>query len=161
MTSYVSLRDRKFDVVSAVVQHSGGLWSVEIETAPKEFDGEMWAPRLYHQGLRLPAHTGSGLEGTSTSWRRKSDAACPHPELGLMHVFGHHDVYDTTLAFGRVNAGHIELVWDGLCDVFWSGDFTEAVPFRCRCVAALQRCAKAPTLAVDCAECTLTDDCPQ
>lgn len=138
MTGYVRLRDRRFDVTSAVVQHSNGLWNVEIDTAPKAFDGEMWTPRLYHQGLRLLAHTGEGLQGSSTSWGRKTDAAYPHPELGLMYVFGHHDVYDSTLAFLRVDAGRIELLWDGLCDVFWSDDFTEAVPFQCRCVAALR-----------------------
>ncbi|WP_015866261.1 hypothetical protein [Variovorax paradoxus] len=138
MTSYISLRDRRFDVTSAVVQQFDGLWSVEIETAPKEFDGELWAPRLYHQGLQLTTHPGGSLEGASTSWRRKSDTDYPHPELGLMYVFGHHDVYDTTLAFGRADAEHIELVWDGLCDVFWSGNFTEAVPFECRCVASLR-----------------------
>ncbi|MDQ0586385.1 hypothetical protein [Variovorax paradoxus] len=138
MNSYISLRDRRFDVTSAVVRQFDGLWSVEIKTEPKEFDGEMWSPRLYHQGLRLLTHTEDNPEGASTSWRNKSDATYPHPELGLMYVFGHHDVYDTTLAFGRMDAGHIELAWDGLCDVFWSGDFTEAVPFQCRCVASVR-----------------------
>ena len=138
MTSYISLRDRRFDIASAVVQQLGGLWSVEIVTEPREFDGEVWSPRLYHQGLRLPTHKGVNLEGANTSWRNQSDAAYPHPELGMMYVFGHHDVYDTTLAFGRMDDGHVELLWDGLCDVFWSGDFTEAVPFKCRCVAAVR-----------------------
>jgi hypothetical protein len=139
MTSYITLGDRRFEVTTAVVQHSSGLWNVEIEAEPKEFDGEIWAPRLYHQGLRLPAQSSEDLEGTTTSWSRKTDATYPHPEPGLMYVFGHHDVYDTTLAFGRLDAGHIELAWDGLCDVFWSGDFTEAVAFQCRCVAAVNQ----------------------
>lgn len=135
MTSYIRLRDRRFDVTSAVVRQIDGLWTVEIETAPREFDGEMWSPRLYHQGLRLLTREDDHLEGVSTSWLDKSDAAYPHPELGLMYVFGHHDVYDTTLAFGRMATEHVELAWDGLCDVFWSGDFIEAVSFQCRCVA--------------------------
>jgi hypothetical protein len=139
MTSYIDLADRRFDVTSAVVRQVGGLWSVEIETKPKAFDGEMWSPRLYHQGLRLLTQTRGNLEGLSTSWGKKSDTAYPHPEPGLMHVFGHHDVYDSTLTFGRLDAGHIELAWDGLCDVFWSDDFMEAVPFQCRCAATVRR----------------------
>lgn len=113
MTSYISLRDRRFAVTSAVVWQFDGLWSVEIETEPREFDGEMWSPRLYHQGLRLQTRADGNLEGASTSWSDKSDGAYPHPELGFMYVFGHHDVYDTTLAFGRMAAEHIELAWDG------------------------------------------------
>ncbi|CAA2110425.1 hypothetical protein [Variovorax paradoxus] len=137
MNSYLALRDRKFDVTSAVVRKSDGLWRVEIETAPKEFDGETWSPALAHQGLRMPAHAPAGLAGATTSWRSSSDAAYPHPELALMYVFGHHAVYDATLTFGRFSEGHIELVWIGLCDVFWADDFMEAVPFECRCVASV------------------------
>ena len=139
MNAFLTLRDRTFDVTSAVVGQAGATWTVDIETEAKEFDGELWAPRLYHQGLQMPSQLGRAPEGMSTSWKRKADASYPHPELGLMYVFGHHDVYETVLSFGRAEAGHIELAWDGLCDVFWSGDFDEAVPFRCRCIAELRQ----------------------
>lgn len=139
MNAFLTLRNRTFDVTSAVVEPSAATWSVNIETGAKEFDGEVWAPRLYHQGLHMPSQAGSALEGMRTSWKRKADASYPHPELGLMYVFGHHDVYQTVLSFGRARAGRIELAWDGLCDVFWSDGYDEAVPFRCRCIAELRQ----------------------
>jgi hypothetical protein len=137
MTHYIELRDRKFRVITASIRRASALWQVEIETESREFDEEIWTPRLYHQGLRLPASTSEGLAGISASWGRSTDPGHPHPELGLMYVFGHHEVYDATLAFGRLDDGRIELAWDGMCDVYWSGDFDEAVPFRCRCLASM------------------------
>jgi hypothetical protein len=35
------------------------------------------------------------------------------------------------MTFGKYEAGRIELNWEGLCDVFWDGEFSEDVPFHC------------------------------
>lgn len=138
MIHFLALRDRIFEVERASVLFTKGLWSVEIDTVAQVFDGEAWAPRLSHQGLRLPACTVPALAGVATSWAQNMDAAYVHPEPGLMYVFGHHDVYAARLAFGRLESGCIEVAWQGLCDVYWDADFHEAVPFRCQCVAGVR-----------------------
>jgi hypothetical protein len=134
-TGRIFLRDRVFRVKRADLTRHGDLWHIEIETEFEEFDGERWAPYLYHQGLRMSALTVADLKGQVTSWRLQTDSTYPHPEVGTMYVFGHHDVRHSTLTFGRYEAGRIELNWEGLCDVFWEGEFSEDVPFRCKCSA--------------------------
>lgn len=94
MKNFLQLCDRTFEVESASVLFTKGLWSVEVETVPQEFDGELWAPMLSHQGLRLPADTAVSLQGVTASWKQNMDATYPHPEPALMYVFGHHDVYE-------------------------------------------------------------------
>lgn len=135
MDSYLRLRDRTFSLDSANLQYERETWILQIDANPKEFDGELWTPSLYHQGLRMSARDPAELQGQSTSWRHKSDRTYHHPELGLMYVFGHHDVYETTLRFGDFIGGNIEVEWSGLCDVFWDDNFKERVPFQCQCLA--------------------------
>ncbi|GAB7534832.1 hypothetical protein [Burkholderia sp. 3C] len=135
MNNFIFLRNRSFEVATANLHYCGGIWSLEIEAKPQEFDGELWTPRLYHQGFNMHAHTAEELQGMSTSWEHKTDASYPHPELGLLYVFGHHDVYDTTLSFGRLHERLLEVSWSGLCDVFWDGDYMTRVPFRSECRA--------------------------
>lgn len=140
MDSFLRLRDRTFSLGGASLQYERQTWLLQIEANPREFDGELWTPSLYHQGLRMPARSPAELQGLSTSWRHNSDQTYPHPELGLMYIFGHHAVYETTLSFGNFNGSNIELEWFGLCDVFWDDDYKERVPFQCR---SLVRCRRA------------------
>ena len=135
MNNFILLRNRRFDVAVANLRYSGGTWTLEIEAKPQEFDDELWTPRLYHQGVTMNARTAEELQGMSTSWKHKTDASYAHPELGLLYVFGHHDVYDATLSFGCLHAGLIEVSWIGLCDVFWDDDYMTRVPFRSECLA--------------------------
>jgi hypothetical protein len=130
----LALRDRIFEVSSAEISKvSDGIWSVDIETRAKVYDEENWAPRLYHQGLRFNAVWAPDLAGQSTSWRRSTDANYPHPEVGLIYVFGHHDVYNCELRFGLFRNGRLALAWVGLCEVLWDELFQDDVPFKCRC----------------------------
>jgi hypothetical protein len=69
------------------------------------------------------------LAGQSTSWRALRDDSYPHPELGLLYVFGHHDVYDCNLSFGPLAEGRIALHWQGLCR--YSGTMRLAKVYRC------------------------------
>ena len=131
----LALRDRTFGVKKAEVVLREGLWRVVIETESEEIDDEDWSPHLYHQGLRLSAKTVAELPGESASWAASSGSEYPHPELGFMYVFGHHPVRDSLLTFRRLDAGQIELTWEGLCDVFWDDEFSEDVPFLCECSA--------------------------
>src|SRR5262249_57581090 len=108
-----------------------GNWSVNIETKQKIYDDESCTVRLYHQVLRLNATRAADLVGQSSSWRRSSDADYPHPELGLLYVFGHHDVYESDLRFGPIRNGRISMTWLGLCEVFYDDAFQDDVPFDC------------------------------
>jgi hypothetical protein len=110
---------------------------VEIETHQEKFDGELCAPYLYHQGLRIAARNATELQPRTASWQTSSTADYIHPELGIMYVFGHHDVHNCALTFGKYDAGRIELSWVGLCDVFWNEEFGNNVPFECRCLASV------------------------
>jgi hypothetical protein len=94
---------------------------IEIESEFEEFDGERWAPYLYHQGLRIAAKNPQELEGKSTSWHTSSGPECPHPELGTMYVFGHHDVRNCILTFGKYEEGHIEVEWNGMGHAIFFG----------------------------------------
>jgi hypothetical protein len=138
ITGQLTLRDRVFRVVKAEVQRQGDAWTVEIETDTEAFDGENWAPRLYHQGLRLPALTGADLQGLTTAWASSQGTEYPHPELGVMYVFGHHPIAQCALSFGEYKNGGIELRWEGLCDVFWDAAFHAGVPFSCVCSAVVR-----------------------
>jgi len=138
MLGALALRDRVFEVSVAEIQRlADGTWSLNIETKPKIYDDESWAPRLYHQGLRLNATRAADLVGQSSSWRRSGDADYPHPELGLLYVFGHHDVYESDLRFGPIRNGRISMTWLGLCEVFYDDAFQDDVPFDCRCDLAV------------------------
>src|SRR5262245_33581403 len=130
----LALRDRIFEVSSAEISgDSKGIWWIDIETEVKVYDGENWAPRLYHQGLRLNAVGAADLAGQSTSWRRPTGRDYPHPEPGLIYVFGHHYVYNCELRFGSFRSGRLALAWVGLCEVFWDALFQKDVPFECHC----------------------------
>jgi len=130
----LALRDRIFEVsLAEISKGSDGIWWINIETKVKVYDGENWAPRLYHQGLRLNAVRAADLAGQSTSWRHSTDGDYPHPELGLIYVFGHHHVYNCELRFGSFRSGRLALAWVGLCEVFWDELFRDDVPFECHC----------------------------
>jgi hypothetical protein len=137
---WLDLRDRRFPVASAqVIYHPRECtWQVEIHASERVHGGETWRPYLYHQGLSLPASTPEQLVGQSMSWKSLRESSYPHPELGLLYVFGHHDVYDCTLMFGALTENQIELVWQGLCQVYWDDDFGEDVPLRCECKANVE-----------------------
>src|SRR5262249_57684657 len=111
----VGIRERMFGVsAGGISEGSGCIWSIKIENNAKGYDEEEWAPNLYHQGLRLNAVRAADLAGQSTSWRRSTDADYPHPELGLIYVFGHHHVYNSELHFGSFRSGRLALAWVGL-----------------------------------------------
>ncbi len=132
------MRDRIFRVERASVVRNEASWSIEVETDGEEFDHETWAPYLYHQGLAIDATTAEDLQGRTLRWHSSNDRSYAHPEIGTMYVFGHHDVRECEITFGKVASGAIELSWAGLCDVFWSGNFTDNVPFRCQCIAEIR-----------------------
>ena len=135
-TGQILLRDRVFQVRSARIIRHADTWQVEIDTHAEEHDGELWAPCLSHQGLRLAAQTASELPGSVTSWCSQDEPGYPHPEHGSLYVFGHHDVRECTLAFVAGEHGCILLSWEGLGDIFWDAEYSVNVPFRCQCAAA-------------------------
>lgn len=131
----LTLRHRTFDISKSEITYyeSDDTWAVEIETFGQVFDGECWEPRLYHQGLRLPARTLDELSGCKTAWAKHEDGCYVHPELGLLYVFGHHHVYNCSITFGALSNGFIQMSWSGLCEVFWDDEFSDNVPFTCNC----------------------------
>ncbi|KQQ65395.1 hypothetical protein [Microbacterium sp. Leaf320] len=138
MSGYLLLRERRFEVSTAMVVLGTAAAGVEIETHAQNIDGEWWAPGLYHQGLAVPTEERAALTGLRFSWGHHSDADYAHPESAFMYVFGHHDVFDAELRFGQLVDGRIAIEWDGLCDVYWDEEFMEAVPFECRCLASIR-----------------------
>lgn len=131
------LRNRKFLVTKAFLARTGSLWAIEIETLSEDFDGERWQPYLYHQGLRLDALQASDLQGKRTAWNNSADLNHPHPELGVMYVFGHEPVYNCALSFGSIEDDEISVIWSGLCDVQWDTEFGSGVPFSVECKAKI------------------------
>jgi hypothetical protein len=135
MLGTLSLRDRVFEVsLARIARAADGTWYFDIETEPREYDGEEWAPYLYHQGLRLKASRVDDLVRESSVWHHPTDPDYPHPEPSLIYVFGHHYVYDATLSFTGVRDGRISMVYSGRCEVFWDEVFSDDVPFECRCL---------------------------
>jgi hypothetical protein len=132
------LRNRSFLVTKAFVARTGSLWTIEIETLSEDFDGEHWQPYLYHQGLRLDAVNASDLQGERTAWSNPGDRNQPHPELGVMYVFGHEPVYNCALSFGSIEGDEIPVTWSGLCDVHWDAEFGSDVPFAVECRATVK-----------------------
>ena len=135
----LSLRERIFQVREAKLAKDGELWSLEIETKDEEFDGETWSPYLYHQGLKLGNIAANQLAGMVSSWHACTDAAYPHPELGILYVFGHEPMYECELCFGPIEEGRIEVKWTGLCDVFWDDTFKDKIVFALECHAELNQ----------------------
>ncbi len=128
----IRLRDRVFSVRLAEIKRLGENWGVEIETVEEVFDGETWAPYLYHQGLRLRAENVTELQGQKTAWRDETND--PHPEQGTMYVFGHEDVRKCEISFGELKDETIQFTWNGLCDVYWDETYRDNVPFSCVCL---------------------------
>jgi hypothetical protein len=131
------LGDRTFSVTRAVISIDDGVVAIEIETERGTFDGESWAPYLYHQGLRSGVSQCCDLVGSDFSWRGPNDADYVHPEKGLLYVFGHHLVRDSTLSFRGLTTNHIELQWVGSADVLWDEHYAENVAFSCCCRAEI------------------------
>jgi hypothetical protein len=131
------LRNREFFVKKALLARIGSLWTIEIETLSEDFDGEHWQPYLYHQGLRLDAVQTSELQGERTVWNNQTDLNHPHPELGVMYVFGHEPVYNCSLSFGSIEGDEISVIWSGFCDVQWDIEFGSGVPFVVECKAKI------------------------
>ena len=129
------LGTRCFNVKRAIISRRADLWEIEVETEDEEYDGERWAPSLYHQGLLASVFEDAGPGAKRTSWIATNDEAYPHPEGGYMFVFGHHDVRSCIVTFGTQSGGHLELKWSGKCDVFWDDEFSKDVPFDCTCMA--------------------------
>ena len=141
MLGTFQLHQRTFRVSSAVLSRGERSWTLDIETEAQVFDGESWAPYLYHHGLRLPVGDLQALQGEVLSWHTSADEGYPHPEMGALYVFSHHETCQSRLGFGRVQGDHIELVWEGVADVLWDtapGGYGAAVPFVCHCVARIE-----------------------
>jgi hypothetical protein len=143
MLGTLQLHERRFQVTSAVLSRGERHWTLDIETEAQDFDGERWAPYLYHHGLRLPLGDVHELQGQVLSWATSADDAYPHPEMGVLYVFSHHETCEARLGFGRVlgaEGDQIELVWQGVADVLWgddAGGYGQGVPFACHCVARI------------------------
>ncbi len=132
------LRNRVFRVRAAHLGRTlpDETWHLEIETESEEFDGEHWAPSLYHQGLKLAAAVPAELDGLITTWSSPNRPSYPHPELGILYVFGHEVVRESQLGFQQHENGAIEVRWAGVADVFWDEPFAEDVPFSCVCMVS-------------------------
>jgi hypothetical protein len=142
MLGTLQLHERRFRVTSAVLSRVERSWTLDIETEAQDFDGERWAPYLYHHGLRLPVGDLHELQGLVLSWGTSADDAYPHPEMGVLYVFSHHETCEARLSFGRVQGDSVELAWEGVADVLWGdklGGYGQCVPLACHCVARIDR----------------------
>lgn len=114
----LKFQDKTFQLSDGYVQKSeGGTWFLELEFEEQIIDDEAWPPCLYHQGLDLRATSRHELPGISTEWKDLQDSDYPHPEIGLLYIFGHHEVSDSKIVFGPIEGDKIRLSWHGLCAV--------------------------------------------
>ena len=132
-STVLKIRDREFNVCDAYIQgefNDGKLECfIEVDTDGKEFDDELWEPNIRHQGLVLNAQSWEELEGFVLTWKNSKDNSYPHPEIGIVYVFGHAETTDNRLEFGKVRAGKIDIKWSGCNDVSWDDDYGNDVPF--------------------------------
>ncbi len=138
MPGTLLVQSHHFPVTRATLARGERCWTLDIETAPQQIDGETWQPYLYHHGLRLNVGEVHELQGQTLSWHTSSDDGHPHPDMGVLYVFSHHETRDVRLSFGQVLPEGIELVWEGVADVLHHPDQGRDVPFVCACLAVLE-----------------------
>lgn len=138
MSGSILLQGHHFRITCATLSRGERTWTLDIETEPQQIDGETWQPYLYHHGLRLSVGDAHQLQGQTLSWHTSSDDGHPHPDMGVLYVFSHHETRHVRLSFGQVLPEGIELVWEGVADVLHHPDRGRDVPFVCACVAVLE-----------------------
>jgi hypothetical protein len=135
VNQFFNLSNRKFNVARAIVDLSASTATLDIETSFEEFDGERWAPYLYHHGLVLGISEPESLQGKSYVLAPSNSEPPVHRECGYMYVFGHEELSQAVLHFGGLYDGKIEVFVQGCCDVMWDDAFGANVPFECACLA--------------------------
>ena len=131
------LNDLKFDIsgsyicVCSTSDEKLGCY-LEIETVEIERDDEVWAPTLSHQGLLFNAGSLQDLVNTTHYWKGGYDKNCdnPHPEIGMLYVFGHENTRENRITFGEIKGNEIEFSWSGIADVDWDEEYGQNVPFK-------------------------------
>jgi hypothetical protein len=128
------LKDREFEVWEAFIQGrfiDGKLHcALEILSDEVEHDGYNWAPGLGHEGLVLDVSSWEQLQNTTHKWTASDN---PHPEIGILTVFGHEETNNNQIVFGLSDGKSIELEWSGIADVSWNSDYGQDVPFKVQC----------------------------
>src|SRR5688572_18347555 len=109
----------------------GGLrWSLDVETKPrKALDGETWAPRVYHETMRLDIRRWIELAGQVVAWKGPYDRQTGEPRGGF-YVWEHGNMPQGRIEFGRRRGVKIAVHWEGLCDVQWRDPYKAKVPFH-------------------------------
>ncbi|MCM3337489.1 hypothetical protein M3650_02205 [Paenibacillus sp. MER TA 81-3] len=109
------------------------LWSLNIDTVPREYDEEQWEPRLHHENLNFALRSWKGLEGKRHCWSEPLDAE-GEPEGGI-YVFGHEDITEGNLHIGTRRGNHFQVDWKGVCHIYWDDEYGSDVPFELNCTA--------------------------
>jgi len=53
----------------------------------------------------------------------------PHPEIGILTVFGHEETRENQIQFGKIKDNKIKFFWKGIGDVGWNEKYGLEVPF--------------------------------
>ncbi|PKL77338.1 MAG: hypothetical protein CVV27_05810 [Candidatus Melainabacteria bacterium HGW-Melainabacteria-1] len=105
-------------------------WSVRVECEDTEFEDTRWKPSADADCFRLPIRSWKELEGTSHGWETPFDE--DDEPYGNFYVFEHADIGAAKLNIGQRRDVSFELRWDGICDIFWSDEIDQNVPFSIR-----------------------------
>lgn len=141
----LTLRDRVFPIESATLsagmwdpywskKYDGGAtprlaWMLELKCAQREHDEAVWGPYLYHDNLIFPFRNWRDIAGQQRTWTTALDEHTGDHN-GCMYVFEHADIHAGALSFGAWAGQHIDVSWNGVCDVFWDEvDYGKRVPF--------------------------------
>lgn len=145
MTYKLFLRDREFAVAKATLsaalpdpywcdtynrgQGKRLILGLDVTVEPRIFEEELWGPHFYHETLTFPGRDWRSLAGQRFSWDQPWDAETDEANGGV-YVWEHADIPRAELVFGQRDGFDFELMWSGVCNVFWDkADFGEFVPF--------------------------------
>lgn len=145
MTYKLFLRDREFAVTKASLSavlpdpywcdtYNRGLGKrlilgLDITVEPRIFEDERWGPHFYHETLTFPGSDWRALAGQRFSWDQPWDPETDETNGGV-YVWEHADIPRAELIFGARDGFEFEVIWSGVCNVFWdTANFGEFVPF--------------------------------
>lgn len=125
------LKDRAFEIYEANMYgkflENEFHCCLEITTKEIEFEDSNWAPSLTHQGLILKAKSLEDLYGLVSEWKLENN---PHPEVGMLSVFGHAETSNNKITFGSTSEQDLNFSWSGTADVMWNSEFGSDVQFN-------------------------------
>lgn len=124
----MKIKDRKFKIekatFDAIIYESGGIgWTFEIDTEEIYYDGTVWKPRLYGEGMDLRIPDLSQVDNFKISVPDAYDYKTEKYFFAL-YIFNHEDVYENQIQFKKIKKNIFNIIWQGKCDVNYTEDFS-------------------------------------